>query len=154
MTGIVEALRAAPTWVWLSVLSGVSFAVCVVAIPLYLARAPTSLLVGGAAAWSELGPRRFALRLAKNAVGALLLVAGLLMLIGPGQGLLTLIVALGLLDVPGKRRLQRKLLFRPGVLRLVNRLRERAGSELIEDHAALSGPGSSGRLEGGGGGGV
>ena len=69
------------------------------------------------------------------AVGVALLIAGLIMLVGPGQGLLTLIVAIGLLDLPGKRKLQRKLLFRPRVLKLVNGLRERAGRDALEPHA-------------------
>lgn len=138
---IIEAIRTAPTWLWLSVISGVSFALSVIGIPIYLARAPLSLLVGDPVPWRRLRPTRVVLRVLKNALAVLLLVAGLVMLVGPGQGILTLIVALGLLDAPGKRRLQRKLLFRPGVLRLVNRLRDRAGSELIGDDAAGAGGG-------------
>lgn len=41
----------------------------------------------------------------KNIVGLLLLAAGLAMLVLPGQGALTILVALTLLDFPGKRRL-------------------------------------------------
>jgi hypothetical protein len=49
------------------------------------------------------------------------------MLIVPGQGLLTIAVALILLDFPGRFRLERWLATRPAVWRSLNWLRKRAG---------------------------
>jgi hypothetical protein len=66
-------------------------------------------------------------RISKNALGVLLLTAGVVMLVLPGQGVATLFVALLLLDFPGKRRLQRRIIAVPQVLRSLNRLRARAG---------------------------
>jgi hypothetical protein len=43
----------------------------------------------------------------------------------PGQGLLTVMVGLFLMDVPGKRKLQMALLRRPTILGGINRLRAR-----------------------------
>jgi len=63
----------------------------------------------------------------KNLLGIVLLIAGLVMLIVPGQGLLTIAVALILLDFPGKFRLERWLATRPAVWRSLNWLRKRAG---------------------------
>lgn len=63
--------------------------------------------------------------MAKNALGALLLVLGAAMLVLPGQGLLTILVGLLLIDFPGKYRLERRLLGGPRVLRAINALRER-----------------------------
>ncbi len=140
----MSSLHHVPVWVWLTLVSVVSFVVCIVGIPLYLARAPADLLVGPALPWRGLSPRRLLLRLLKNALGLVLFVAGLIMLVGPGQGLLTLIVALGLLDLPGKRRLQRRLLLNPKVLKLVNRLRERAGRDALEPYSDR--PSRSGEL--------
>ncbi|MBI3270281.1 MAG: hypothetical protein HYZ53_14825 [Planctomycetes bacterium] len=62
------------------------------------------------------------LGLALVAVGVVLAVPGV-----PGQGLLTLLLGVVLLDIPGKARLERALLGRPGVLRGLNRLRARYG---------------------------
>jgi hypothetical protein len=45
----------------------------------------------------------------------------------PGQGVLTILAGLLLMDVPGKRRIERRLLARPGVLSRVNWLRARFG---------------------------
>jgi hypothetical protein len=66
------------------------------------------------------------LLVAKNILGALLLIAGLAMLVLPGQGLLTIVVGVALLDFPGKFRLQRWLATRPAVWRSLNWLRSRA----------------------------
>lgn len=64
---------------------------------------------------------------AKNVGGVLLVALGLMMAVPgvPGQGLLTALIGLSLLSFPGKRRLERRLIRRPLVLRTVNRLRRR-----------------------------
>lgn len=61
----------------------------------------------------------------KNALGVLLVAIGILLSIPgvPGQGLLTILLGIMLLNFPGKRRLEQKLLSRPGVLKTINRLR-------------------------------
>lgn len=63
----------------------------------------------------------------KNSLGAFLLIAGILMLVLPGQGILTILAALALLDFPGKRRLEMRILHRPAILRSINWLRQRGG---------------------------
>jgi hypothetical protein len=70
---------------------------------------------------------RWAATILKNLLGVTLIVLGaVLSLPGvPGQGLLTILVGLVLLDFPGKRRLERAILRRPAVLRRVNHLRAR-----------------------------
>lgn len=65
--------------------------------------------------------------LARNLVGLLLLVAGLVMLVGPGQGVLVLLLAVGFLDFPGKRRLELALVKRPRVRAAIDWIRRRAG---------------------------
>lgn len=73
------------------------------------------------------------LGLAKNVVGALLLVLGVIMLVTPGQGLLTILIGLLLLNFPGKYRLERWLVMRPGVMRGLNWLRARHGHAPFDD---------------------
>ncbi len=67
------------------------------------------------------------LALVKNSVGVLLVVLGAIMLVTPGQGVLTLLVGLLLMNFPGKYRLERWLVLRPGVLGTLNWLRRRKG---------------------------
>ena len=64
---------------------------------------------------------------AKNLLGIALVVLGAIQSFPgvPGQGILTILIGVVLLDIPGKRRLERKLIGRPKVLRAVNRLRAR-----------------------------
>ncbi len=61
----------------------------------------------------------------KNCLGVVLVGLGVVLLFTPGQGILTILVGVMLLDFPGKRRLERKLITRPRVLETVNRLRAR-----------------------------
>lgn len=65
----------------------------------------------------------------KNLLGGVLLIAGIAMLVLPGQGILTILAALALLDFPGKRALEMRILHRPSVLKSINWLRRRAGRE-------------------------
>jgi hypothetical protein len=73
---------------------------------------------------------RLTARSGKNILGVIFIVVGsILTLPGvPGQGMLTILIGLVLIDLPGKRRLERKLVGRPRILRAINRLRKRFGS--------------------------
>jgi hypothetical protein len=60
---------------------------------------------------------------AKNVAGLVLVIAGIVMLVGPGQGILTILIGLILMDIPGKRPLEARLIKRPVILAAVNRFR-------------------------------
>ncbi|RLA46440.1 MAG: hypothetical protein DRR04_06385 [Gammaproteobacteria bacterium] len=80
------------------------------------------------AAWRETADEPvFALLLGvcKNFLGALLVLLGLVLLVTPGQGFLTLLLGLLMMNFPGKYQLERWLVQRPGVLRALNWLRGR-----------------------------
>jgi hypothetical protein len=59
----------------------------------------------------------------RNIVGLAFLLAGLAMLVLPGQGVLTLLIGISLLDFPGKRRLEARIIGQPKVFNAVNSLR-------------------------------
>lgn len=61
----------------------------------------------------------------KNFFGILLLVSGILMLVLPGQGILTIITGLVFIDYPGKYKFERKLLRQKGVINSINLIRSR-----------------------------
>ena len=82
--------------------------------------------------WKRHPALRIALLAGKNLLGVLLIAAGLLMLLVPGQGLLTIAVGLVLTDFPGKFRLERWIVKRRSVWRTINWLRRRAGREPLE----------------------
>jgi len=70
----------------------------------------------------------------KNVIGAAFVLAGLLLLFLPGQGLITLLLGLMIMDYPGKFALERWLIQRPHVLPALNWLREKY------DHPPLKSP--------------
>ena len=72
---------------------------------------------------------RVGLLVVKNTTGGVLIVAGLAMLLLPGQGLLTLAAGLLLLDFPGKYGVERRLVSRGPVRASLNWIRRRRGRE-------------------------
>lgn len=75
---------------------------------------------------------RISLRILKNVVGVIAVIAGLVMLITPGQGVVAILVGVMLCDFPGKHKLERKLIARPLVLNTLNKIRARFNRPPIE----------------------
>jgi hypothetical protein len=72
-------------------------------------------------------PVRLAAVIAKNLAGVALVFLGVLLSLPgvPGQGILTILLGIMLLDIPGKRRLEGAIVRRRMVHRAINRLRSR-----------------------------
>jgi hypothetical protein len=70
----------------------------------------------------------FLIRLLKNLAALVLIIAGFIMLFTPGQGLLTMLVGLGLSDFPGKYTLERKIVRNKKIFKALNWVRKRAGA--------------------------
>ena len=75
---------------------------------------------------------RIVLRVGKNALGAVLMIAGLAMLLLPGQGVLTALVGFFLLDAPGKYRVEKWLVRRKWVRGPIDWIRTKRGKEPLE----------------------
>jgi hypothetical protein len=110
---------------------GVLSLLSVLGLPYFIAKLPVDYFVREQAS-GRAGVGGWLVRLVRNIAGALLLVAGIAMLVLPGQGLLTILVAVVCLDFPSKRRFERKLLARPAVARSVNALRRRLGQPPLD----------------------
>jgi putative transmembrane protein PGPGW len=63
----------------------------------------------------------------KNLVGLAFVLAGVAMLVLPGQGILTIVIGLSLMNFPGKHVLERYIVQQPSILRAINWMRHRAG---------------------------
>ncbi len=61
----------------------------------------------------------------KNVVGVVFVLAGFIMLFLPGQGVLTMLIGLSLMDFPGKRELEAKIVGRPSILKVINAMRHK-----------------------------
>lgn len=128
-----------PDWVsgneallwWVGAVGLLTFLLSAIAVPFLVARLPADYLTSdrdddahrpgtSRAIW-------ISLLILRNIVGWLVLLAGLAMLITPGQGLLAIFVGLTLINFPGKRHLLRSLLQRPAIYRAANWIRNRCG---------------------------
>ena len=120
---------------WLAALSAMTFLATLIAVPMLVVRLPSdyfSYRKRRRAPWADRHPAvRFTLLVAKNALGGVFVVCGITMLLLPGQGILTILIGVVLLDFPGKYRLQRRVVGHGPVLRSINWLRRRRGREPI-----------------------
>jgi len=126
-------IRALSSWLshpavaWgLGIFSVLAALVSIVLVPRFLATLPPDYLRSVAAPAST--PVAMPLRILRNLLGVVLVLLGLAMLVLPGQGLLTLLVGVLLVDFPGKHALVVRTLSRPKLLALVNKLRSHRGS--------------------------
>lgn len=70
----------------------------------------------------------------KNILGIFLIILGIILSIPgvPGQGLLTILLGVVLVDFPGKRHLERKLLSRQEIVKTIDRLRKKFNKPPLE----------------------
>jgi hypothetical protein len=114
----------------LTVASAIGFVGSLIAIPMILVRLPANY-------FDTRTPRHWmkdhhpALRLmglvAKNVVGIVFLLAGFAMLFLPGQGVLTMLIGISLMDFPGKRALEARMIGQPTLLGVINSMRQKFG---------------------------
>ena len=62
----------------------------------------------------------------KNIFGYILILGGILMLILPGQGLLTIFIGLMLSNYPGKYKIEKKIIAIPRIFKTINWLRKKS----------------------------
>jgi hypothetical protein len=75
--------------------------------------------------------QRLLLKILKNVTGVLLVLMGVVLSLPgvPGQGLLTILIGVIMLDLPGKQRFERRLMTRPTMFAAVNAVRARFGRD-------------------------
>ncbi len=131
----------------LSLLSALTAVGSLLLLPWLVANWPEDrFLPGGPRSTPMVGRHPFlkvALAVLRNLLGVLLILGGILMLVLPGQGLLTLLLGVLLVDFPGKLELERRLVARPRVLSALNWLRCKTGRPPFR----TSGPATAGRGE-------
>ena len=129
-----------------TVVSVLVFVVSVVVVPLLAARIPADYFAQARRPRGEWGERhevlRWVVRVGKNVLGVLLIVAGAAMLVLPGQGIATMIVGFLLMDFPGKYGIEKRLVRRAWVRRPVDWLRRRRGAAALEVEAGRDADGA------------
>jgi len=146
--GITDAARdgwfaALPEWVvdllpWLGVFSVVCFVATPILVAVLVARMPADYFDPDRRRKASGHPAlRILCGVLRNAVGAVLVLAGVAMLVLPGQGILTILIGIVAMDFPGKYDLERRVARRPWVAKALNGIRRRAGSPPL----SFGGPG-------------
>jgi len=111
-----------------------------IAVPWIILRLPTDAL-RRPNPLDALGRRHPVLRvlviIARNSVGIPLLLIGIVLAVPlvPGQGILTIILALLIMEFPGKWWLEHRLIGHPLVMRLLNWIRRKGHREPLEPPA-------------------
>ncbi len=113
---------------WLGIFSTLTFFLSLLIIPWIICRLDENffILIRKHKKKEDEHPLMFILlRILRYSVGTILLFAGILMIFLPGQGLLTMLLGIGLLDFPGKTTLTDKLLKRSSIQNTLNWIRKK-----------------------------
>lgn len=128
--------------IWGLVLFLATFIGSIAAVAFLLVQLPATYFLDSHHPWGWC--LRWTALILKNLLGAVLVGVGVLMLFTPGQGVLTILIGVMLLNFPGKRRLERKLVGRPRVMEAINRLRARFGKAPLILEEGQDQPGTGG----------
>jgi len=116
---------------WIGGLSFLTVVVSAAIVPIVIRGMPHDYFLENSQATEKLRRSHPVLRgaflVVKNLVGGILVLGGLIMLITPGQGLLTMIIGLMLMNFPGKRRLEIRLIRTRFLNRAVDWIRRKGG---------------------------
>ena len=113
-------------WLWIAILSALTAIFTFIGFTAFIISLPEDYFRHKARINRIRNPIiRISLRVLKNVVGVITIIAGLVMTITPGQGLVAILVGVILCDFPGKRKLERKLIARSLVLNTLNKIRAR-----------------------------
>lgn len=126
----VQQYVSTDTLVTLTVISLIFFVGSLIAIPYILVRIPSDYFdVRVPRHWMQNHHPilRMMGHIVKNAIGAIFLFAGFLMLFLPGQGILTMLIGVSMLDFPGKRKIEAKMIGQRTVLGVINGMRDKFG---------------------------
>ena len=108
------------------------FAGTLVAVPIVICRLPRDLYTRRRPRRAFPGSLGVVVTLARNLAGLAIVAAGILMLVLPGQGILSIAIGLVLVDFPGKHALERRLFGDRRVFVAMNAIRKRFGRPPLE----------------------
>lgn len=119
----------------LAVLSAVMVVGAALLVPVVIVRLPADYFVRPdppRPRWARRHPLLYLVWLGfRNVIGIVFIVAGIVQLFTPGQGVLCIVVGFSLMVFPGKRRIEAAVVGHPRVLRVLNAIRRRYGREPI-----------------------
>ncbi len=113
---------------WLGIVSSVIFLVSLLSIGWLVSLIPSDYFINKKESKFKLNyPVAWIVSVViKNIFGYILIFGGILMLILPGQGLITIFVGLLLSNYPGKYSIEKRIIATPKILKSINWLRKRS----------------------------
>lgn len=115
---------------WMGLGSLAVFVVSLLSLPWLVAQIPEDYFAPKKrrpTQWKAKPPvTRLVTLISKNLLGYVLLLGGIMMLFLPGQGILTMVAGILLIDYPGKFALERKIANTPAIFKGLNWLRAKA----------------------------
>lgn len=116
----------------LGVASVMSFIVSILFCTLAIAYLPTDYFLSNRRASRIKQPvLRIMLKLLKNLLAVVLIIVGFIQIPLPGQGVLTILIGVVISDIPGKRRIERRIIRLPAILSAANGIRSRFKRPLL-----------------------
>lgn len=116
---------------WMGLLSAVTFLVSLLLIPFLISRASSEYFLIHPQKVEQRHKRHpviaLLIRIIRNGLGGFLCLAGAIMLFLPGQGLLTILVGVSLLDIPGRQTMLNLLIHRHAIQHGLNWIRKKTG---------------------------
>lgn len=115
---------------WLAAISLLTFIVTLFAVPVLIIHIPDKYFLHKKRI-SPGNPKvaigfRFVFRILKNILGVIFVLTGLILLFLPGQGLLSILIGVMLMNFPGKYKVERAIIKQEKVLSTINWLRAKA----------------------------
>jgi hypothetical protein len=113
----------------LSILSLLTFIGSLIAIPWIIGKLPPDYFIRHRQIVEKRHRRHPVLAkvtfIIRNVAGSLFFLAGIAMIVLPGQGIITILIGISFMDFPRKQRLLDNLVERPRVIRVLNWIRRR-----------------------------
>jgi hypothetical protein len=121
---------------WIGTLSLIAFFLTLILVPVLVVHIPSDYFLRKKRKLANLQGRYPVIRLTgivvKNIFGIVFVLAGLAMLILPGQGIITILIGVMMLNFPGKSDLERRIVQQPSVLRAINWMRAKANKPALQ----------------------
>jgi len=122
---------------WIGTLSMATFVGTLIIIPILIVRIPADYFMREKQIADPCYKKQYAviclIGLAiKNLLGLIFIIAGLAMLFLPGQGFITILIGIMMLNFPGKLAMERRIVQQPTVLRAINWMRTKANRPVLK----------------------
>jgi len=113
----------------LATLSLITFIISLITIPWLIGKMPADYFIRHRQQVEERHRRHPVMTIIifcfRNIIGVVLFISGIAMLVLPGQGIITIVIGLSLMDFPGKTKLIDAFLSKPKVIGVLNWIRRK-----------------------------